>query len=91
MTNVIVAKQKTVQVSVNSVAGIISTVAPVTLKNNPVLSTTAVATTVEGLLDVNVVSKVNGATLVFDSATNTFLIEPLNYSEINGNIDGGSF
>lgn len=74
------------------------------IKNDNVWQTQAPTSTVEDLLDVNIVSKVNGATLVYDVATDTFLIEPINYADISGslsfsdisgvfsgNVDGGTF
>ena len=74
------------------------------IKNDNVWQTQAPTPTVEDLLDVNIVSKVNGATLVYDVATDTFLIEPINYADISGslsfsdisgvfsgNVDGGTF
>ena len=92
MTNVVVAKTKTIKVSSNATAGIINTSVPVVLKNNPtIISGGGGVSSVENLLDVNVVSKITGATLVYDAGTNTYLIEPLNFSDIVGNIDSGTF
>ena len=91
MTNVVVAKTKTIKVSSNATAGIINTSVPVVLKNNPTIISGGGVSSVENLLDVNVVSKITGATLVYDAGTNTYLIEPLNFSDIVGNIDSGTF
>ena len=91
MTNVVVAKTKKIKVSSNATAGIINTSVPVVLKNNPTIISGGGVSSVENLLDVNVVSKITGATLVYDAGTNTYLIEPLNFSDIVGNIDSGTF
>lgn len=91
MANIVVAKPRTIKVSSNATAGIINTSVPVTLKNNTTLLSGNGASTVEQLLDVNVVSKITGATLVYDSTTNTYLIEPLNFADITGSIDSGTF
>lgn len=91
MTNVIVARQRTIAVSTNATSGIINTTVPVTLKNNPVLSSGGSATSITALNDVNVVNAANGATLVYDPTTNTFLVEPLNFVDIVGVLDSGTF
>lgn len=88
MTNVVVARKRTVQVSANGTAGIIDTSVPVTLKNNPSLSA---ATRLDKLTDVVANSEVNGGTLVYEASTDKYVVKKLDLSDVTGDLDGGTF
>jgi hypothetical protein len=90
MTNVVVAKKRIINVSVNTTAGIIDTSPPVTLKNVPVL-TTNFNNRLDSLNDVYANNEINGATLVYDSSTDLYKVEKLNIENVVGAINGGEF
>lgn len=92
MTNVIVAKQRVIQVTSNTLGGILTTNQPVTLRNTPmIVGSGSGATTLTQLSDVGVINAANGATLVFNNATGVFEVQPLDISDVTGNLDGGTF
>lgn len=88
MTNVVVARKRTIQVSANGTAGILDTTVPVTLKNNPVLGT---ATRLDKLTDVVANAEINGATLVYEASTDKYVVKKLDLSDVTGDLDGGTF
>lgn len=90
MTNVVVARKRTIQVSANGTAGIIDTNVPVTLKNNTGFVTSA-ATRLDKLADVVANNEVNGATLVYEASTDTYIVKKLDFSNVTGDLDGGTF
>jgi len=91
-TTVLIAKKRSVHVSTNATAGIIDTTVPVTIKTIPVLSLVGPGSnTLEGLMDVNAISETTGDTLVYDSTSKTWVAQPLDISNITGNIDSGTF
>ena len=90
--NVLVAKKRSVHVSTNATAGVIDTTVPVTIKTIPVLSQIGSGPgTLESLSDVVAVNETTGDTLVYDSTSKTWIAQPLDISNITGNIDGGTF
>lgn len=89
MTNVVVSRKRTIQVSANATAGIIDTTNPVVLKNTPILG--GGASRLDKLSDVIANNEVNGATLVYDSATDTYVVQKLDISNLTGDLDGGIF
>jgi len=93
MTNIIVSKQKVIQVSANSTGGVISTTTPVTLKNTPtIINTGNGVSSLSALSDVVVdLVEANGSTLVWDSSLNKYVVQPLDLSYVTGGLDGGTF
>jgi hypothetical protein len=89
MTNVVVARKRTIQVSANATAGLIDTSVPVTLKNTPVLSTGV--TRLDRLTDVVANAETSGATLVYDATTDKYVVQKLDISNVTGDLDGGTF
>lgn len=89
MTNVVVSRKRTVQISANATAGIIDTSTPVVLKNNPV--TIGASTRLDKLTDVVANTEVNGATLVYNAANDTYVVQKLDLSNVTGDLDGGTF
>lgn len=89
MTNVVVSRKRTVQVSANATAGIIDTTTPVILKNNPILG--GAATRLDKLTDVAANTEIDGATLVYNSANDTYVVQKLDLSNVTGDLDGGTF
>lgn len=90
MVNVLVSRKRSVQVSTNATAGIIDTSTPVVLKNAPTL---AAATRLDRLEDVEATGEANGATLVYDSSTDKYVVKQIEFDEIAGvlDLDGGTF
>ena len=88
MTNVVVARKRTVQVSANGTAGILDTSVPVTLKNNPSLIAT---TRLDRLTDVVANNEISGATLVYEASTDKYFVKKLDLSDVTGDLDGGTF
>jgi len=89
MTNVVVARKRNVQVSANATAGIIDTSVPVTIKNNPVISSGI--SRLDKLTDVVANNESNGATLVYDASTDKYIVQKLDISNVIGDLDGGTF
>jgi hypothetical protein len=89
MTNVVVARKRNVQVSANATAGIIDTSVPVTIKNNP--SITSGISRLDKLTDVVANNESNGATLVYDASTDKYIVQKLDISNVIGDLDGGTF
>jgi hypothetical protein len=90
MVNVVVGRKRTVQISTNATAGIIDTTTPVVLKNNPVLGGGGV-TRLDKLVDVAANNEVNGATLVYNAANDTYVVQKLDLANVTGDLDGGTF
>jgi hypothetical protein len=89
MVNVVVGRKRTVQISTNATAGIIDTTTPVVLKNNPVLG--GGVSRLDRLTDVAANTEVNGATLVYNAANDTYVVQKLDLSNVTGDLDGGTF
>lgn len=87
-TNVIVARQKTVQVSANATLGIIDSTSPVTLVNTPTLVSMG-AERLSQLTDVNTSNAANGDTLVYQNGT--YVVSQLDMEYITGGLHGGTF
>ena len=73
-------------VKVNNIGGTLTPYAPITLKNQAIE-----ITSIENIPDVDEINVTDGATLIFNSTTNKYEIKPLNFSDLSGDIDGGSF
>lgn len=90
MVNVVVARKRNVKISANATAGVIDTTTPVVLKNTPIGGGTGV-TRLDKLNDVVANNEVEGATLVYDSVTDTYVVKKLDISYVVGDLDGGTF
>lgn len=88
MTNVVVARKRTIQVSTNATAGIIDTSTPITLKNNQAVGG---ITRLDQMLDVDASTEANGATLIYNSSIDKYIVKSLNFDDISGDLDGGTF
>lgn len=91
MTNVVVARKRTVQVSANATAGIIDSTVPVTIKNIPAVSSGNGIDRLDHLKDVVASGETEGATLVYDSATDKYVVKKLDLADVTGDLDGGTF
>ena len=89
MVNVVVGRKRTVQISTNATAGIIDTTTPVVLKNNPILG--GGVSRLDKLTDVAANTEINGATLVYNAANDTYVVQKLDLSNVTGDLDGGTF
>jgi len=89
-TNVIVAKQKTVQVSANATMGIIDSTSPVTLVNTPTLLSVG-AELLEQLKNIDSSNKVEGSTLVYETSNTTYVVKQLDMDYVTGGLHGGTF
>jgi hypothetical protein len=81
MTNVIIAK-------INNNRTINSN-APVVLKN--VTNAVGGVSRLDHLLDVVPTGETAGATLVYDSDTDKYIVKKLDLADVTGNLDGGIF
>jgi hypothetical protein len=89
MVNVIVSKQRQVKVSANNTAGIIQSITPVTLKNFSSLSSSI--TNLEDLKDVDASQKTDGSTIVYNVTDSKYHVQKLEFTQIDGPVDGGTF
>ena len=88
MINVVLARKRNIQISTNATAGIIDTTTPVVIKNNPVVGG---VTRLDRLSDVVANAEINGATLVYNANTDTYVVQKLDISDVTGDLDGGTF
>lgn len=84
MTKVRVINKKPVTVS-----AAINSNNVITLKNNPVFETGV--NRLDELRDVDAGSEIEGATLIYDSATDRYIVRKIDFTNITGNLDGGEF
>lgn len=91
MTNVVVAKQRTIHVSTNATGGIINTVVPVTLKNTPTIFSGNGVSTFAHLQDVVTINETDGSTVIYDAISNKYIVKPLDLANTIGTLDGGVF
>ena len=89
MTNVVVARKRTVQVSTNATAGIIDSTVPVTIRNTYDVSSSV--TRLDHLKDVVATGEIEGATLVYDANTDKYIVKKLDLADVTGDLDGGTF
>lgn len=73
-------------VKVNNVGGTLTPYAPITLKNQVIE-----LTSIENIADVDEINVTDGATLIYNSSTDKYEIKPLNFNDLSGDIDGGTF
>lgn len=88
MVNVVVAKKRIININTNATAGIINTNVPVTLKQDNNKNN---LTRLDQLIDVIATGETDGATLVYDSNTDKYIVEKLNLDNVEGTMDGGTF
>lgn len=92
MINVVVGKKRIININTNATAGIINTNVPVTLKQDTLKTTSANGLTrLDQMTDVVATSESNGATLVYDSSIDKYIVEKLNLNNVEGTMDGGTF
>lgn len=85
-----VRASNSIRVTVNSSAGILKSTNPVTVKNITTLSNSP-STRLDSLVDVNATNEIEGATLVYDAATDKYVVKQLELKDISGDLDGGTF
>jgi hypothetical protein len=88
--NVIVARKRDIRVSANATSGIIDTTTPVTIKPIPTIASGGIDR-LDHLKDVNANTEVDGATLVYDSGNDKYIVKKLDLANVTGNLDGGDF
>jgi hypothetical protein len=81
---------KAVKVTVNSSSSLFNSSNPVVIKNNPTISSGA-ATRLDNLTDVDATSETDKATLVYDSGQDKYIVKQLEFSDLSGDLDGGTF
>ena len=82
----------TIRVTVNPSSGILTSTTPVTIKNIPTISPTIAGPgRLDQLTDVYAVNETDKATLVYDAATDKYVVKRIDFTEIDGPIDGGTF
>lgn len=86
--NVITANKKTVDVLTDN-EGLITTNEAVVLKNAPTFLNTP--TRLDRLNDVDSSGESEGATLVYDAATDKYVTKRIDFDIIDGILDGGTF
>jgi len=73
-------------VKVTNLGGTLTSSSPITLKNQIVE-----ITSIENIADVSEINVTDGATLIYNSSTDKYEIKPLNFDDLSGDIDGGTF
>lgn len=88
MVNVIVGRKRTIQVSSNTTAGIIDSTSPVTIKN---IAGAAGVTRLDRLSDVDASGESTGSTLIYDAETDKYIVRKIEFNDVTGDLDGGTF
>jgi hypothetical protein len=78
-----VTKQR---VTVNNLGNVLTGVSPITLKNQ-----VTEISSIEKIADVETVDKNTGSTLVYNASNLTYEVKPLDYNNLSGSIDCGTF
>ena len=91
MVNVVVGRNRTIKVSSNATSGVIDSSTPVTIKNTPTLTAAATAGRIDSLSDVVSTGETDGATLVYEAASDKYVVKKLDLSNVSGDLDGGTF
>lgn len=79
-----------IRVSVNATAGVITSTNPVTVKNITTTGTLPLGR-LDQLTDVSAANEVDKATLVYDAVTDKYVVKQIEFDEISGPLDGGTF
>lgn len=89
--NVVVGRKKNIQISANATSDIVSTNRNnVTLKNVPTV-TSGGLNRLDTLNDVVSSGEISGAVPVYNSTTDKYVVQKLNISDVDGDLDGGTF
>lgn len=80
-------RNSSIRASINTNSGQIQTTTPVTL----VTSAAASSNRLDNLVDVEEISPANGSTLVYRATDDKYVVQPLTFENVTGNLDGGSF
>jgi hypothetical protein len=80
-------RNSTIRASINTSSGQIQTTTPVTLTT----AASAAANRLDTLADVEEIAPANGSTLVYRSSDDKYVVQPLTFDNVSGNLDGGSF
>lgn len=55
------------------------------------IAASIISSRLDQLTDVNASGETDGATLVYDAVTDTYVTEKLNFEDVAGNLNGGEF
>jgi len=89
VTNVVIAKEKAIQVKNESdTVNTVGYVQPVNLRVNPLLSNIE---RLDLLQDVDASNEIDGSTLVYNLATDTYVVKYIDFKYVTGNVHGGTF
>jgi len=80
-------RNSTIRASVNTNSGQIQTNTPVTL----ITAAASASNRLDALSDVEEIAPANGSTLVYRSSDDKYVVQPLTFDNVSGNLDGGSF
>jgi hypothetical protein len=80
-------RNSTIRASVNTNSGQIQTTTPVTL----ITAAASASNRLDNLADVEEITPANGSTLVYRSSDDKYVVQPLTFDNVTGNLDGGSF
>ena len=80
----------TQKVKVNNFGGVLTSSSPVTLKNDMIAASLA-NPNLEDLKDVDEVDVSAGSTIVYNAYNNKYEIKHLDFTNISGGLDGGTF
>ena len=80
-----------IRVSVNSTAGVITSTNPVTIKNISTTGSVPLPGRLDQLTDVYAANEIDKATLVYDASTDRYIVKQIEFTEIDGPLDGGTF
>ena len=79
-----------IKVSVNASSGVITSTNPVTVKNITTTGTLSYGR-LDQLTDVYAANEIDKATLVYDASTDKYIVKQIEFTEIDGPLDGGTF
>lgn len=78
-----------IKVSVNATSGVITSTNPVTVRNISTVGSENVR--LDQLSDVVPTGEIDKATLVYDAASDKYIVKLMEFNDISGDLDGGTF
>ena len=90
-TAIKVRTQNIAKVSINATAGTITSTNPITIKNITSTGSIPLPGRLDQLTDVYAANEIDKATLVYDASTDRYIVKQIEFTEIDGPLDGGTF
>ena len=84
----LISKKRTINVTLRDGATLKS---PTSVTLNAITPLTPAEGRLDELIDVNATNEIDGASLVYDANSDVYIVKKLDFDEIEGELDGGTF